>query len=153
MVENAKNAALYVDDESSTKIDIEKLERELNESDWSRGWEQGRFDMLKAVRENVLPRNDNILRSAEIVVKLMQKRFGDAFGRIFAGFNGYYDEPSLLLCLKNGTNCARGDVVEYGVELIPFFMECELEPLRILVTKQNSTDFDTVVKDFQFERK
>lgn len=144
---------MYVDDESSTKIDIEKLERELNESDWSRGWEQGRFDLLKAVRENVLPRNDNILRSAEIVVKLMQKRFGDAFGRIFAGFNGYYDEPSLLLCLKNGANCARGDVVEYGVELIPFFMECELEPLRILVTKQNSTDFDTVVKDFQFERK
>ena len=101
---------------SDVSLDIESLEKELNNSDWSRGWEQGRIDMMKQMKENFLPRNDQVLRSAEIVVNIMKKKFGDVFGRIFAGFNGHFDEPAVLLCLKEGADCKRIDVVSFGVD-------------------------------------
>ncbi len=139
--------------DDDVKIDIEALEKELDNSDWSRGWEQGRIDAIKAMRDNYLPRNDLVLRSAEIIVKMMSKKFGDVFGRIFAGFNGNYDEPAVLFCIKDGSACRRGDVITYGVDLLPCFEASGLIPLRVLATKQKTTDFETVANDFQFERK
>ncbi len=147
----SKNKYSVSDDE--VKIDIEALEKELDNSDWSRGWEQGRIDAIKAMQDNLLPRNDLVLRSAEIIVKMMKKKFGDVFGRVFAGFNGNYDEPAVLLCLKDGASCKRGDVITYGVDILPGFESSGLIPLRVLATRQKSTDFETVASDFQFERK
>lgn len=138
---------------SDVSLDIESLEKELNNSDWSRGWEQGRIDMMKQMKENFLPRNDQVLRSAEIVVNIMKKKFGDVFGRIFAGFNGHFDEPAVLLCLKEGADCKRIDVVSFGVDVSLEMSEHGLVPLHVMATRSESTDFDSVVKDFQFERK
>lgn len=144
----------FVDNvEPDVKIDFEALEKELDNSDWSRGWEQGRVDTIKAMQDNLLPRNDLVLRSAEIIVKIMMKKFGDVFGRVFAGFNGHYDEPAVLLCIKDGANCRRGDVIMYGVELSSEFEASGLVPLRVLATRLGTTDFETVANDFQFERK
>lgn len=138
---------------SDVSLDIESLEKELNNSDWSRGWEQGRIDMMKQMKENFLPRNDRVLRSAEIVVNIKKKKFGDVFGRIFAGFNGHFDEPAVLLCLKEGADCKRIDVVSFGVDVSPEMSEHGLVLLHVMATRSESTDFDSVVRDFQFERK
>lgn len=145
-----KNTLPEVD--SDVKIDFDALEKELDNSDWSRGWEQGRIDAIKAMQENFLPRNDLVLRSAEIITKIMIAHFGDVFSRVFAGFNGHYDEPAILLCMNDDAQCSRGDVIWFGVKLQPLFSEQNLVPLRVLVTKSSSTDFDTVAKDFSFER-
>lgn len=139
--------------ESGVKLDISALENELNTSDWARGWEQGRIDALKAIREDLLPSNDRVLRSAELVSRIMTQRFGNVFARIFAGFNSHYDEPAVLLCMNENAKCTRGDVIMFGVELQPLFSQSGLVPLRVLVTKMSSTDFGTVANDFQFERK
>lgn len=146
-----ENAAEKV--RSEVNLDVKSFDEELFASDWARGWQQGRNDTMQNMQDNFLPRNDQVLRSAEIVVKLMVKKFGDVFGRIFAGFNSHYDEPAILLCLKDGVGCKRMDVVSYGVDVQPEFQDSGLIPLRVLVTRQNSTDFDTVAKEFQFERK
>ena len=89
------------DTDSEVKIDFDALERELDNSDWSRGWEQGRIDALKAMQNNFLPRNDLVLRSAEIITKIMIAHFGNVFSRVFAGFNGHYDD--FVTSTRNGT--------------------------------------------------
>lgn len=133
-------------------LDIEALEKEINSTDWVLGWEKGREDTLRAIRDYMLPANERVLKSAEIVYKLMVKNFGDVFSKVFAGFNTTYDEPAILLCLKKGCDVVRAKVCLFGAIAANAFSEGGLLPLNVLVTREESTDFETVRHDFKFER-
>ena len=133
-------------------LDIEALEKEINSTDWVLGWEKGRDDTLRAIRDYMLPANERVLKSAEIIYKLMVKNFGNVFSKVFAGFNSAYDEPAILLCVKTGSDVVRARVCLFGAIVANAFNESDLLPLNVLVTREESTDFETVRHDFKFER-
>ncbi len=138
--------------ETDVSIDFDALEKELDSSDWSRGWEKGREDTLRAMRESMFPSDDRILKSAEMMYKIMVQNFGNVFAKIFAGFNNSYDEPSILLCLKADAKISRADVCWYGSVATGIFNESGMLPINVVVTREESIDIDAVRKDFKFER-
>lgn len=134
------------------KIDIEALEKELNESEFSKGWEKGREDTIMMMKKSFFPTSDQVLKSAEITFREMEKQFGKVFNHVFAGFNLKYDEPAILFCLKPGAENLRAKACYFGVLLSNAIYEAGLLPLNVLVTKTGTTDIQLVSHDFKFQR-
>lgn len=132
--------------------EISKLEKEINNSEWTHGWEKGREDLIRDLEKSLFPDVDSILKSAEIIIRLLEKRFGKVFENVFAGYNSYYDEPAILVCLKDDVDCKRSDVCMFGVILEQAFSDLKLLPLNLMVTRSRSTDYNMVKEEFSFER-
>ncbi|WP_295098252.1 hypothetical protein [uncultured Fibrobacter sp.] len=142
-----------IDDVSSdVKIDIDALEKELNDSEFSRGWEKGREDTIRNMQESLFPPSEQVLKVAEITFREMEKQFGKVFDHVYAGFNSSYDAPSVLFCLKPEASKLRAKICYFGVMLSNAIYNAGLVPLNVLVTKAESTDFDLVRHDFKFQR-
>lgn len=150
MIDNEEKT--YDDVSSEVKIDIEALEKELDNSEYSRGWQKGREDAIRLIQESLLPPSDKVLKSAEITYREMEKKFGKVFDQVYAGFNYNYDEPAILFCLKPEAAKLRAKACYFGVLLSNAIYNAGLIPLNVLVSKTESTDFELVKHDFKFKR-
>lgn len=152
MAETILENKTAIADGTEVKIDIEALEKELNESEFAKGWEKGREDAIMMMKRSFFPTSDQVLKSAEITFREMEKQFGRVFDHVFAGFNLQYDEPAILFCLKPEAESLRAKACYFGVLLSNAIYEAGLLPLNVLVTKTGTTDLQLVGHDFKFQR-
>lgn len=133
--------------------EIEFLEKEMNNSEWARGWEIGREDALKALKNSLFPSDERILKSAEIAFKILSKQLGSSIEKVFAGYNHQYDEPEILVVLSDDADeLCRCKVIDLGLMLELIFQQIGLLTISILSSRLSKIDMDTVNEDFPYER-
>ncbi len=140
--------------EECIEKEIQDLEREMSSSEWSRGWEKGREDLLKDLQASLFPTNQRILKSAEILFKIFSRLFPNQIAKVYAGYNGKYDEPSMLVAVSDeASSDTRCRILEMGIFLERIFEQVGLLPLSVLACRLSGMDKTSVEADFIFERK